>query len=61
MHDRQWHLVERFLQHLELERRLSAHTTKSYCRDLTCFREFCDHNDIERWKDLNIRHLRRFA
>ena len=61
MHDRQWHLVERFLQHLELERRLSAHTTKSYCRDLTCFREFCDHNDIERWKDLNIHHLRRFA
>ena len=61
MHDRQWQLVEKFLQHLALERRLSPHTTKSYRRDLVCFREFCDKNDVERWKDLSIHHLRRFA
>jgi integrase/recombinase XerC len=61
MHDRQWQLVERFLQHLGLERRLSPHTVKSYHRDLTCFREFCDKNDIDRWNDLSIHHLRRFA
>ena len=61
MHDRQWQLVEQFLQHLGLERRLSPHTVKSYRRDLTCFRAFCDKNDIDRWNDLSIHHLRRFA
>jgi len=61
MRERQWQLVEQFLQHLALERRLSPHTTKSYRRDLICFREFCEKNDIERWKDLHIHHLRRFA
>ena len=61
MHDSQWPLVERFLQHLKLERRLSPHTTKSYRRDLVCFTEFCDKHDIERWKDLSIHHLRRFS
>lgn len=61
MHDQQWQLVEQFLQHLALERRLSPHTTKSYRRDLVCFREFCEKIDIERWKDLKIHHLRRFA
>lgn len=61
MHDRQWQLVEQFLQHLALERRLSPHTTKSYRRDLVCCREFCEKNDVERWKDLSIHDLRRFA
>ncbi len=61
MHDRQWQLVEQFLQHLALERRLSAHTTKSYRRDLVCFQEFCDSHQVERWKDLSVHHLRRFA
>jgi len=61
MNERQWQFVERFLQHLALERRLSAHTTKSYRRDLTCFREFCEENNIACWKDLSVHHLRRFA
>ncbi len=61
MNDRQWQLVERFLQHLELERRLSVHTIKSYRRDLVCFRAFCEEIDLETWKDLNVHHLRRFA
>lgn len=61
MHDKQWQLVERFLSHLTLERRLSPHTAISYRRDLVCFREFCDQHDVERWKDLSVHHLRRFA
>lgn len=61
MHDQQWQLVERFLEHLGLERRLSPHTVKSYRRDLVCFRDFCDKHDIDRWKDLSIHDLRRFA
>ena len=61
MHDQQWQLVEQFLQHLELERRLSVHTTKSYRRDLVCCRDFCDKTGVERWKDLSIHDLRRFA
>jgi len=61
MNNRQWQLVEQFLRHLALERRLSPHTTKSYRRDLVCFNQFCEKINIERWKDLNIHHLRRFA
>lgn len=61
MHERQWQLVERYLEHLALERRLSPHTVKGYRRDLVCFRAFCDDGAIERWTDLSVHHLRRFA
>jgi integrase/recombinase XerC len=61
MHDRQLQLIEEFLQHLALVRRLSPHTTKSYRRDLFCFQKFCEKINIERWQDLQIHHLRRFA
>ncbi len=61
MHDRQRQLVERYLEHLALERRLSPHTVKGYRRDLVCFQAFCDDGAIERWTDLSVHHLRRFA
>ncbi|MDH3978367.1 MAG: tyrosine recombinase XerC, partial [Gammaproteobacteria bacterium] len=61
MQNDQWQLVERFLEHLALERRLSPHTIKSYRRDLVCFEAFCRGQDINRWNELNIHHLRQFA
>ena len=61
MQNDQWQLVERFLEHLALERRLSPHTIKSYRRDLVCFDEFCSGQPIDRWNELNIHHLRQFA
>ena len=61
MDARHWQPAERFLDHLKLERRLSANTAKSYRRDLVCLAEFCDRQDIAAFTDLRSHHLRRFA
>ena len=61
MDARHWQPAERFLDHLKLERRLSANTAKSYRRDLICLAEFCDRQDIAAFTDLRSHHLRRFA
>ena len=57
----QLELVGSFLDHLELERRLSPHTVKSYRRDLDCLAEFCIQQSITAWHDLRVHHLRHFA
>jgi integrase/recombinase XerC len=54
-------LVDRFLDHLSLERRLSANTITSYRRDLDCLAEYCDANDVQSWRDLKSHHIRGFA
>ncbi|MEZ5564081.1 MAG: tyrosine recombinase XerC [Gammaproteobacteria bacterium] len=61
MDARQWQLVERFLEHLRLERRLSEHTAKSYRRDLVCLAGFCDEHAIDAFTALRPHDLRRFA
>lgn len=61
MNESQLRLVERFLDHLRLERRLSIHTITSYRRDLYCLTEYCDANDLLRWQDLKSHHVRGFA
>ena len=57
LHDR----IDRFLHHLETERRLSANTRKGYRRDLAELQEFCVANRIVRWQDLDTHAVRRFA
>ncbi len=54
-------LTTDFLQHLQLERRLSPHTVAAYRRDLQCLMDFCDSADLVRWSDVKKHHLRRFA
>lgn len=61
MEPRHWQAAERFLEHLKLERRLSAHTEKSYRRDLICLAGFCDRQAIPAFTDLRPQDLRRFA
>jgi len=61
MDEAEWRLVESFLKHLRFERSLSQHTIKSYQRDLACLAEFCQAQNIDRWSDLQIHHLRSFA
>ncbi len=61
MNESQLRLVERFLDHLRLERRLSIHTITSYRRDLYCLTKYCDANDLLRWQDLKSHHVRGFA
>jgi integrase/recombinase XerC len=61
MEEAQQQLVERFLNHLRLERRLSEHTITSYRRDLTCLGKFCETNNLARWQDIKSHHVRGFA
>ncbi|MBN8279329.1 MAG: tyrosine recombinase XerC [Gammaproteobacteria bacterium] len=61
MDARHWQTAEKFLAHLTLERRLSAHTARSYRRDLVCLAEFCDRQGIAAFTDLKPQDLRRFA
>ena len=58
-HDRA--LVDSFLNHLRLERRLSENTIKSYRRDLDCLLNYCERQRIARWADLDHIHVRQFA
>lgn len=61
MHTDQWQQAERFLHDMALVRRLSAHTIKGYRHDLTSLAGFCEREGIDRWGELQVHHLRRFA
>ena len=53
--------IDRFIHHLEYERRLSPLTCKHYRRDLVALLSWCQNNSIARWADLDSEHLRSFA
>jgi integrase/recombinase XerC len=53
--------LPRFLSHLTVERRLSAHTDASYRGDLKRFVAHCDRNRVRDWRSLDSQHLRMFA
>ena len=53
--------IERFLHHLETERRLSVNTSRGYRRDLAELQAFCEACGISRWPDLDTHGVRRYA
>src|SRR5688572_16366846 len=53
--------IERFLKHLEVERRLSGHTASNYQRDLLALLKFCQDQQISQWRQLDSQHVRVFA
>jgi integrase/recombinase XerC len=53
--------VARFRRYMSTERRLSAHTDKSYARDLAALVKFCDARGIGDWSALDSQHIRTFA
>ena len=53
--------LERFLEHLRSERRLSDHTVRSYRCDLLSLRGYCRENTISDWKALNVVKVRGYA
>jgi integrase/recombinase XerC len=53
--------VGRFRRYLSTERRLSAHTEKSYARDLAALVRFCDRARLADWSELDSQHVRAFA
>ena len=54
----QW--IDRFLQHLKTERRLSPHTLTNYQRDLRGVVSYCDSAEVAYWSALDAKHVRAF-
>ncbi len=52
---------ERFLQHLQHERRLSPHTLENYSRDLNRLQEYCNAMSIDEWQALDSHGVRGFV
>jgi len=52
--------VERFLAQLDVERRLSKHTSAAYRRDLALLLAHCEQEKVTQWTDLRSEHVRGF-
>lgn len=59
MNDAGW--IDRFIRHLEFERRLSPLTCKNYRRDLELLADWCEQSGVSEWKDLDSEHVRAYA
>jgi len=55
------HWIDRFLHHLQTERRLSENTCKHYQRDLLELQGWCENAGINHWHALDTRQARQFA
>ncbi|MBU2677111.1 MAG: tyrosine recombinase XerC [Gammaproteobacteria bacterium] len=53
--------IDRFIRHLEFERRLSPLTCKNYRRDLEVLLAYCEQVGIDGWADLDDGHIRAFS
>lgn len=53
--------IDKFIAHLEYERRLSPLTCKHYRRDLDAFAAFCDAIDLAHWSDVDSENVRAYA
>jgi integrase/recombinase XerC len=53
--------IDKFIRHLEFERRLSPLTCKHYRRDLAALTAYCDKHGVDNWRDLDDEHLRSCA
>ena len=59
MNDAGW--IDRFIRHLEYERRLSPLTCKNYCRDLEKLAAWCQASGLGQWGDLDSEHVRAYS
>jgi len=59
MNDSGW--IDRFIRHLEFERRLSPLTCKNYRRDLELLLDYCKQSGLDGWDALDEGHVREFA
>jgi len=53
--------IDRFLSHLETERRLSEHSVQAYRRDLRRLATWCESRDIDGWPRFNVDDARTHA
>ncbi len=56
---REW--IDRFLHHLQHERRLSPHTIKNYARDLEQIATWCQQNGVDEWAQLSPHQVRGYV
>ncbi len=61
MQDSELDWIDRFIRHLETERRLSANTCKHYRRDLENLVSFLDEVGVGRWSDADLGHMRAYS
>ena len=61
MNQNEYDWIDKFIRHLEFERRLSGLTCKHYRRDLKALAEYCDQYDLSGWSNLDSEHVRSFA
>jgi integrase/recombinase XerC len=54
-------LIDAYLSHLRVERRLSPHTSSNYARDLRALAEHLDKSAVDDWKRVDSQHVRMFA
>ena len=54
-------LVDGYLRHLGIERRLSPHTATNYARDLRALAEFAERGNLDDWQRIDSQHVRMFA
>ena len=59
MDDAGW--IDRFIRHLEFERRLSPLTCKNYRRDLETLVVFCDREGVDGWHTVDSEHIRAYS
>ncbi len=59
MNDAGW--IDRFIRHLEYERRLSPLTCKNYRRDLETLVAYCEYSGVGSWGELDSEHVRAFS
>jgi len=53
--------IDRFIRHLEFERRLSPLTCKNYRRDLETLVAYCEKSGVAEWRELDSEHVRAYA
>jgi integrase/recombinase XerC len=53
--------IDKFIRHLEFERRLSPQTGKSYRRDLEALLAFRDYSGVDSWGEMDSEHFRAFS
>jgi integrase/recombinase XerC len=53
--------IDRFIRHLEFERRLSPLTCKNYRRDLEVLAAWCEQAGVAGWQDVDSEHMRAYS
>jgi len=61
VHDTEKGWIEKFIGHLEFERRLSDLTCKHYRRDLEALLTYCDEIGVQRWSNIDSEHIRSYS